>query len=116
VALPTWSLQSGTRVETFDLMLFNPGELTRKDDARWAYAGSVFTGQDNSAECNEDEGGKLPCVKSSGALSFEEVPGAVFPLIRIARSGTDMESGKVRTLGNADTLEYRYEATQKIYR
>lgn len=116
LAIPTWYLSSGARVESFDMFVFNPDELTTADDRRWTYLGNIVTGEDNGAACGEEEGSPVPCVKSSGVLSFVPQDGSDLPLIRIERNGSEIASpGKVRTLGPADNTEHRYDPTKKQY-
>ena len=71
---------------------------------------------DNGAACDEEGGGKIACASSVGTLSFVRQAQDDLPLLRVARSGTEIaEGGKVRTLGPADSAEYRYDATSKQY-
>ncbi len=116
LAVPTWYLASGTRISSFDLLVFNPHELSKTDEQRWSYAGNITVGQDNGAACDDEQGAVMPCVKSSGALSFHAREGADLPTIKIAVSGTAIASpGKTRTLGPEDSIEYRYDPTKKQY-
>jgi hypothetical protein len=115
LAIPTWYLATGVQVNSFDLFVFNPHEL-KIDDQRWRYLGNVVTGTDNGAACDEEDGGKIACFKSSGTLTFVPQEGSDLPLLRIARSGTEMASpGKTRTLGPADNTEYRYDPAKNQY-
>jgi len=115
LAIPTWYLATGVQVNSFDLFVFNPHEL-KIDDQRWRYLGNVVTGTDNGAACDEEDGGKITCFKSSGALTFVPQEGSDLPLLRIARSGTEIASpGKTRTLSPADNTEYRYDPAKKQY-
>ena len=116
LAIPTWYLATGVKVSSFDLFVFNPHELLKIDDQRWVYLGNVVTGEDNGSACDEEDGGKIACVKSSGTLTFVSKEGSDLPLLRIARSGTKIVSpGKAGTLGPADTTEYHYDAEKKQY-
>ena len=116
LAVPTWYLVSGTRVSSFDLFVFNPDELTKVDERRWTYLGNIVAGEDNGAACDDEAGAAMPCVKSTGALSFVAQEGADLPLIRIAMSGTEIVSaGKTRSMGSEDNVEYRYDSTKKQY-
>lgn len=115
LAIPTWYLATGVQVSSFDLLVFNPHEL-KIDDQRWRYLGNVVTGTDNGAACDEEDGGKITCFKSSGALTFVPQEGGDLPLLRIARSGTEIVSpGKTRELGPTDTTEYKYDPATKQY-
>lgn len=116
LAVPTWYLSSGTRVSSFDVLVFNPDELTKTDETRWTYLGNIVAGEDNGAACDEEEGAVVPCVKSSGVLSFAPQDGSDLPLIRIAVSGTEIAApGKIRPLGSADNAEYRYDPAKQQY-
>ena len=115
LAIPTWYLATGVQVSSFDLLVFNPHEL-KIDDQRWRYLGNVVTGTDNGAACDEEDGGKITCFKSFGALTFVPQEGSDLPLLRIARSGTEIVSpGKTRELGPTDTTEYKYDPSKKQY-
>lgn len=114
LAVPTWSLSGGVRVDAYDLFAFDPADLTDPNTTHWTYLGSVAAGEDNGASCDEDDD-QQPCARSFGALSFEP-HGDDLPLIHVAMSGTRIvAAGKVRTLGPADALEYRYVATENQY-
>ena len=116
LAIPTWYLASGTRISSFDLLVFNPHELSKTDQQRWVYVGNIVVGADNGAACDEEDGGKIACASSAGTLSFVPQAQNELPLLRIARSGTEIaEDGKARTLGPTDSTEYRYDATSKQY-
>ena len=116
LAIPTWYLASGTRISSFDLLVFNPHELTKTDQQRWVYVGNIVVGADNGAACDEEDGGKIACASSAGTLSFVPQAQEDLPLLRVTRSGTEIaEGGKVHTLGPTDSTEYRYDATSKQY-
>lgn len=116
LAIPTWYLASGTQVSSFDLLIFNPHELTKTDQQRWVYVGNVVVGTDNGAACDEEEGGRIACASSTGTLNFVPQAQDDLPLLRVARNGTEIvEGGKVRTLGPADIMEYRYDPIGKQY-
>ena len=117
LAIPTWYLASGTRISSFDLLVFNPHERTRTDQQRWVYVGNIAVGADNGAACDEEDGGKIACASSAGTLSFVPQAQDDLPLLRVARSGTEIAAGgKLRMLGPADSAEYRYDAASKQYR
>ena len=116
LAVPTWYLATGVQVNTFDLLLFNPHELLTVDDKRWDYLGNVVIGTDNSAACDETDGGKQACANSTGTLDFVAQEGSNLPLLKVRRSGTEtVSAGKVRTLGQSDTYKYRYDSARKQY-
>jgi hypothetical protein len=114
LAVPTWSLESGTRLASFDVLVFNPGEPQQVDDTHWTYLGNIVVGEDNGAAC-DDDAGRLPCAKSTGTLDFIADDGNDLPLIRIAMHGTTIgDDGKLRTL-DGEALDYRYDASRKQY-
>jgi len=105
VAVPTWYLVSGTRMENFDLLLFNPHSLEMTDNKRWTYVGSLYAGEDNSAACDNDGTGGLKCVKKTGTLAFAAHEGDPMPTLNVTVSGDPQ----------AEVTEYRYDAAQKTY-
>ncbi|MCF7221658.1 hypothetical protein [Marilutibacter chinensis] len=116
LAVPTWSLQSGVRIDSFDMFVFNPAEEIPVDEHHWSYVGNVFAGEDNAAACDE-EGGTLPCVKSTGKLQFVPADVGPMPVLRVVRDGTIIEGpGKTRALGPSDAVEYHFDAEDKKYR
>lgn len=118
LAVPTWYLASGTRVSSFDLLVFNPHELTTTDAQRWVYVGNVVVGEDNGAACDDEEdGGRIPCARSTGSLSFVAQAGSDLPLLRIARSGNEIaDGGKLQALGDNDVIEHVYDPSIRKYK
>lgn len=114
LAVPTWSLQSGERIDSFDVLLFNPAEEVPVGQRHWTYVGNVVTGGENSASCGE--AGTAPCVASKGALEFM-ASAAGLPGIRVVRSGTIISGpGETRTLGASDAIEYTFSEAEGEYR
>lgn len=114
LAVPTWSLSGGVRVDAFDLFAFDPADLSAAKQTHWTYLGEIAAGEDNGASCDEEDAG-APCARSFGALSFEP-HGEDLPLIHVALSGTRVVAvGELRTLGPADALEYRHVPAQNQY-
>ena len=114
LAVPTWSLESGTRLASFDVLVFDPGQLQHVDDTHWTYLGNLVVGEDNGAAC-DDESGRLPCAKSTGTIEFIADAGHDLPLIRVAMHGTTIgEDGRLRTL-DGTALDYRYDEGRKQY-
>lgn len=114
LAVPSWTLSGGVRVDAFDLFVFDPSDLGAAKQTHWTYLGEVAAGEDNGASCDEDDA-TAPCARSFGALSFEPNDDDL-PLIHVALSGTRIvAAGKVHTLGPADALEYRYVAAENRY-
>lgn len=102
LAVPTWSLQSGVRILSYDALVFKPKETENVNDKHWTYIGNIPAGEDNSANCGEDAPGKIACVKNSSTLAFVKQPG--LPALRVTVSADPPTSG-----GGA-TVEYRYDA------
>lgn len=113
LAIPTWYLASGSRMESYELFLFDPKEILKIEDVRWAYLGNVETGEDNSAACDKQDGGKLRCVKRTGELSFVADQDAGLPMIRVAMNDKRIAAPG---LGDEAEVEYRYDASEKQYR
>jgi hypothetical protein len=114
LAVPTTSFESGVTTSGFATFVFDPGERVKSDDKHWTYVGTVVTGEDNAAAC--DDGEVMPCESSSGTLSFEAGKDGGMPVLNVARSGTTIESaGKTRALGAADAATYTYDAAKKQY-
>lgn len=116
LAVPTWSFQSGERIDSFDVFVFNPADEVAPGQKHWTYLGNVVTGGDNSASCGE-EAGMAPCVASKGVLEFIPSGAGGLPGIRVERSGTIIEGpGRTRALGASDTAEYAFSEGQGEYR
>jgi len=114
LAVPTRAFSSGVSVESYEILLFNPDYEKSEAGQVWASAGTVITGEDNSAAC--DDGAVMPCVSSQGTLAFEAVPGSDLPAIRVSETGTTIAApGQTRALGAADARQYRYDAARKAY-
>ncbi|MEA5122774.1 hypothetical protein [Xanthomonas floridensis] len=107
LTVPTWSLQSGIRILSYDVLVYNPKETQDIDDRHWTYLGNLPAGEDNSADCGEDAPGKIPCIKNSSTLEF--VPQAGLPKLRVTVSAGPPTSG------GDETVVYRYDAAQKSY-
>jgi hypothetical protein len=113
LAVPTTSLQSGSELTGYAVLRFQPGELEDIDDHHWRYLGTIWTGEDNSAAC--DEGEVMPCAASSGTLAFKP-GGQALPDILVTPQGTTIASpGKTRTLGPEDRSTYTYDPRKKEY-
>jgi hypothetical protein len=107
LAVPSWSLQSGISVLSYDVLVFNPRESSDVNDTHWTYVGNLHAGYDNTTNCGEDVTGNPPCVKNSSTLAFVEQPG--LPTLRVTVSGDPAAQG-----GDA-TIEYRYDTGRKSY-
>lgn len=115
LAVPTTSVDAGSSIDGYALLLFNPHYEQEKDDDRvWAFVGSVVTGEDNAAAC--DGGAVMPCIGSDGVLAFSAAPGSDLPRINIQRSGTTFSGpDQTRPLGEADTAHYAYDPATRAY-
>ncbi len=114
LAVPTRSFSNGTSVEGYEILVFNPDYENSEDGQVWASAGTVNTGEDNSAAC--DDGAVMPCISNQGTLSFSAVPGSDLPAITVAATGTTIDApGQTRALGASDARRYHYDAARKAY-
>lgn len=108
LAVPTWSLQAGERIDAFDVFVFNPDDNVAPGQKRWTYVGNLPAGGNNSASCG-GEGGMAPCVASRGELEFIPSGAGPMPRIRIERSGEVVDGpGRTRTLSASDAVEYAF--------
>lgn len=115
LAVPTWSLQSGERIDSFDVFVFDPADEVPVGSKRWTYVGNVPSGADNRASCGE-EARMTPCVASTGVLGFMPSDAGPMPRITIQRSGTIVDGpGRTRALTEADSVEYTFSEGQGAY-
>ncbi|WP_193390936.1 hypothetical protein [Stenotrophomonas indicatrix] len=114
LAVPTSTFATGTSIESYTVLVFNPDYEKSEDGQVWASAGTVITGEDNSAAC--DEGQVMPCVSNRGVLAFSTVAGSDLPTITVTATGTTISGpGQTRALGAADARQYHYDAARKAY-
>ncbi|CTP82963.1 hypothetical protein A6R71_14135 [Xanthomonas translucens pv. arrhenatheri] len=113
LALPTTRFADGITSSGFAVFTFDPNKNDLGDYKGWVYLGTVATGEDNGAAC--DDQGTMKCAASTGTLSFEPGSGPM-PGLRVAMSGTAIAGpGKVRSLGPADVVSYTYDAAKQQY-
>jgi len=113
LALPTTHFADGITSSGFAVFTFDPNKNDLGDYKGWVYLGTVATGEDNGAAC--DDQGTMKCASSTGALSFEPGTGPL-PSLRVTMSGTAIAGpGKVRTLGAADVATYTYDQAAGKY-
>ncbi|OAX54029.1 hypothetical protein [Xanthomonas graminis] len=113
LALPTTHFADGITSSGFAVFTFDPNKNDLGDYKGWVYLGTVATGEDNGAAC--DDQGTMKCASSTGTLSFEPGNGPL-PSLRVAMSGTAIAGpGKVRTLGPADVATYTYDQAKSKY-
>lgn len=114
LAVPTRDFMNGEEVRLFAMFLFDPDSKDTLPFRQWGYVGSVRTGGDNSAAC--DEGRVMPCTSSTGVLTFEPAAEGGLPAVKITPSGnTNSGRGKMRTLGPEDAVIYRFDANAGQY-
>ncbi|MEB1610339.1 hypothetical protein [Xanthomonas arboricola] len=113
LALPTTRFADGISSAGFAVFSFDPNKNDMGDYKGWVYLGTVATGEDNSAACDDE--GNMKCASSTGTLSFEPGSGSM-PSLRVAMRGTAIVGpGKVRSLGPADGVTYTYDAAKHQY-
>ncbi len=109
LAVPTWYLVSGSTMRTIQILLFNPHELDGTNDKRWRYLATLEAGTSNDGSCGPDEPGNIPCVDTTGTLSFANVEGSDLPVLTVSLTGTGATPGD-------STTEYRYDPAHTTYR
>ncbi|WP_369978886.1 hypothetical protein [Xanthomonas bundabergensis] len=113
LALPTTHFADGITSSGFAVFTFDPNKNDLGDYKGWVYLGTVATGEDNGAACDDE--GTLKCASSTGTLSFEPGNGPM-PGLRVAMRGTAIAGpGKVRTLGASDVATYAYDQAKGKY-
>lgn len=116
LAIPTTDFENGETFTNFTIFSFDPNKNDLGDYKSWTYLGTVAAGGENSANCGE--GLPMPCVSSSGNLSFvAPTHGASkMPTIRVNLSGTEVAApGETKTLGPADVVNYKLNTKIKQY-
>ncbi|WMR42348.1 hypothetical protein RDM66_00790, partial [Stenotrophomonas maltophilia] len=112
--VPTSSFDRGISSTGYALLLFNPRRSEDDVDSKvWRYVGSVRTGEDNSAAC--DDGNVMPCTDSDGELAFA-ADGNGLPRLTVTFKGTTIEGpGKTRALGAGDAVHYTFDSATQQY-
>lgn len=114
IAIPTRDFMNGTDVRMFALFLFDPDSVDSLGFRQWGYLGSIAAGDDNSAAC--DEGHVMPCVASTGVLSFGPETDAGLPRLNVALSGQTIAGpNQVRPLGKGDAVTYAFNVDTGSY-
>jgi hypothetical protein len=114
LAVPTRDFMNGEEVQSFAMFLFDPDGKDALSFRQWGYVGSVRVGGDNQAACSD--GHVMPCTASTGDLAFEPASDGGLPALKVTPSGnTNAGPGKVRTLGPADAVTYRFDANAERY-
>lgn len=115
LAVPTRVLDGGSSISGYEILAFNPhyGQDSN-DDQVWAYLGSVITGEDNAAAC--DDGQVMPCISSQGEIAFGGAAGSDLPTITVKPTGTTFSGpDATRPMGAEDTTHYAYDPATKAY-
>lgn len=114
LAVPTTRFATGVTTTGFAIFTFDPNKNDLGDYKGWVYLGTVTTGDDNSAACDDEA--TMKCASSTGTLSFEPSKNGPMPTLRVAMQGTAVSGpGKIRTLGDADTVTYTFDTAKKQY-
>lgn len=114
LAVPTTRFATGVSSLGLALFSFDPNKNDLGDYKGWVYLGTVATGEDNSAAC--DDGGTMKCASSTGTLSFEPDQTGAMPTLRVVMKGTAVSGpGKVRVLDASDTVSYTFDASKQQY-
>ena len=114
LAVPTRDFMNGEEVQSFAMFLFDPDGKDALSFRQWGYVGSVRVGGDNQAACSD--GHVMPCTASTGDLAFEPASDGGLPALKVTPSGNaNAGPGKVRTLGPADAVTYRFDANAERY-
>ncbi len=103
LGVPTWSLQSGVRMYSYDVFVFNLGERFKVDGRVWRHLGTIASGEDNEANCGEPTDGLVACVKRHGTAAFVTGAYAGMPEIEV----TYPDGGP--------SVRYRYSSEIKSY-
>lgn len=114
VAIPTRAFTNGVTSRMFALFLFDPNNVDALKFRSWGYLGSIAAGSENSAACSDGE--VMPCVSSTGALSFEPQADAGLPRIKVTLDGETIASpGQVRALGEGDAVIHAFDPQAEAY-
>lgn len=114
LAVPTKRFAPGVSSLGFAIFSFDPNKNDLGDYKGWVYLGTVVTGGDNSAAC--DDSGTMKCASSAGTLSFEPGKTGSMPTLRVVMKGTAVSGpGKVRVLDASDTVTYTFDASRQQY-
>lgn len=111
LSVPAWvSAPGGVRQQTAELFVLTPSDL------RWAHAGSLAMGEDNSADCEAGATSLVPCARSTGTLRFESSQAEVVPDVVVAITGTTIDgNGQVQQLDPQASTRYRFDARRSRY-
>lgn len=114
LAVPTRDFMNGEDVQSFAMFLFDPDGKDALSFRQWGYLGSVRVGGDNREACSD--GQVMPCTASTGALTFEPATDGGLPSLKVTPSGSTISGpDKVRALGPADAVTYRFDANAGRY-
>lgn len=108
LAVPTQDFVNGISTRRYAIFLFDPDEVDDLTKFRgWGYLGSVGTGKDNEASCDEEIG--RACAKSVGVLTFGGSGAAGLPELRVDFSDASGLENEKQVIYSFDTAagEYR---------
>lgn len=113
LAVPTATFDSGYGISGYAVFVFNPNKTPEEDGWVWSYLGQVFSGEDNSAAC--DDGTVIPCIANQGELNFVAAQGPM-PRLLVKFSGTTSAGDtQTRKMGDADDVSYVFDGKQVQY-
>ncbi len=111
MAIPTVRPTDGVTSSGFAILLFDPAKGMYQG---WQYMGTVPTGEDNGASCDDE--GTVKCATSKGTLSFVAPKSGTIPTLRVAMQGTAIAGpGRIRALGAGNTKTYTYDNRYRTY-
>jgi len=114
LAIPTSRFADGVKSTGFAILSFDPAKNDLGDYKGWQYVGTVATGEDNGAACDDE--GPMKCVVSKGALAFVAPKSGVMPTLQVTMQGKVVSGpGKTRTLDAKDTINHVYDSAARHY-
>lgn len=114
LAVPTRAFTNGVTSRMFALFLFDPNNVDALKFRSWGYLGSIAAGSENSAACSDGE--VMPCVSSTGTLSFGPQADDGLPRIKVMFEGETIASpGQVRALGEGDAVTHAFDPQAHAY-
>lgn len=113
LAVPTRRFESGVVTTGYAMFSFKPVKSDVEEVKPWRYLGTVVTGTDNAAAC--DDGTVIACVASSGVISFIS-RGSALPDVEVTREGKEIgASGAVNEIPVGSKLRYHFDPASGGY-
>lgn len=110
LAIPTRRFAQDSEIFEYELFLFDPKRVEPLRHGIWAYAGTLFAGSDNSANCRGPRKDNA-CFASRGKVHF--LPGTQeLPEISVAFTGSGPGG---RTYGPGDSAGYSFFPDERTY-